>query len=100
MKRNTDEKMDCGKLARVVLVFALKYILNPILVGLILYGGDIIGGEQGIRVAIAISIINTSYLFLGSISRFPSIGRYTNMLAKVYILIDYTLSYIPIIVYQ
>ena len=79
-------------MAKILFIFALKYILNPILVGFILYGGPIIGGEKGIRVAIAISIINTSYLWLRSISRFPSIGRYTNMLAKVYILIDYTLS--------
>ena len=84
--------MAWGCIARLLFIFAIKYVLNPILVGFILYGEHVIGGEQGIRVAIAISIINTSYLFLGSISRFPSIGRYTNMLTKVYMLIDYMLS--------
>ena len=88
--------MDRFCIARLLFTFAIKYILNPILVGFILYGGPIIGGEKGIRVAIAISVINTSYLFLRSISRFPSIGRYTNMLAKVYILIGYKLSLILI----
>ena len=67
-----------------LLLFVIKYIFNPVLVGLILYGGNRIGGESGIRVAIAISIITTSYLFLSSISRFPWVGCYTNMLTKVY----------------
>ena len=63
-------------------LFVIKYIFNPILVGLILYGGDSIG-KQRTRVASSVSIITTSYLYLSSISRFPSIGRYTNMLTKV-----------------
>ena len=70
-------------IARTLLMFVIKYVFNPILVGLILYGEDIIGGKSGVRIAISTSIITTSYLFLGSISRFPCVGRYTNMLTKV-----------------
>ena len=69
-------------MAEMVALFVIKYIFNPILVGLILYGGDAIG-KQRTRVASSVSIITTSYLYLSSISRFPSIGRYTNMLTKV-----------------
>ena len=83
MKRNKEEHLDYFCVAQSVLFFSLKYIFNPILVGFVLYGEHILGEEQGVRVAIAISIVTTSYLFLGSISRFPFIGRYTNMLTKV-----------------
>ena len=69
-------------ITEMVALFVIKYIFNPILVGLILYGGDSIG-KQRTRVASSVSIITTSYLYLSSISRFPSIGRYTNMLTKV-----------------
>ena len=69
-------------MVEMVALFVIKYIFNPILVGLILYGGDAIG-KQRTRVASSVSIITTSYLYLSSISRFPSIGRYTNMLTKV-----------------
>ena len=69
-------------MVEMVALFVIKYLFNPILVGLILYGGDAIG-KQRTRVASSVSIITTSYLYLSSISRFPSIGRYTNMLTKV-----------------
>ena len=63
--------------------FFMKYILNPTLVGLILYGRETLGGEYGVRVCLAFSLINTSYLFLGSIGSIPIIGSYTNMISKV-----------------
>ena len=64
----------------------MKYVANPVLVGLILYGKDSLGGEEndyGVRVCIAFSMINTSLLFLASIGRLPFIGCYTNLISKV-----------------
>ena len=81
---NNDEigpKIFC--LVRMIIMYVIKYVFNPIVVGLVLYGENVIGGESGVRVAIATSIVTTSYLFLGDISRFPCVGRYTNMLTKV-----------------
>ena len=68
-------------------IFILKYIVNPVLVGLILYGRETLGGghnHYGVRVCIAFSLINTSYLFLGSIGTLPTVGSYTNLISKVY----------------
>ena len=67
--------------------FMLKYVVNPALVGLILYGREALGGghnNYGVRVCIAFSLINTSYLFLGSIGTLPQIGAYTNLISKVF----------------
>ena len=67
-------------------IFIMKYVANPVLVGLILYGKDSLGGEEndyGVRVCIAFSMINTSLLFLASIGRLPFIGCYTNLISKV-----------------
>ena len=66
--------------------FIAKYIVNPVLVGLILYGREILGGGHnyyGVRVCIAFSLINTSYLFLSSIGTLPTVGSYTNLISKV-----------------
>ena len=71
-------------LMRMFILYVIQHVFNPIVVGLILYGEHAIGGNSGVRVAIATSIITTSYLFLRSISRFPCVGRYTNMLTKVF----------------
>ena len=68
-------------------IFILKYVVNPVLVGLILYGRETLGGghnHYGVRVCIAFSLINTSYLFLGSIGTLPTVGSYTNLISKVY----------------
>ena len=73
-------------LVRLICQFFMKYILNPILVGFILYEREILGGGNdyyGVRVCIAFALINTSYLFLGSIGTHPFIGTYTNMISKV-----------------
>ena len=63
--------------------FVTTYVGNPILVGLILYGRDVVGGEWGVRVCIAWSLIVTSYIFLGALGALPSVGTYTNMISKV-----------------
>ena len=70
-------------LMRMFILYVIQHVFNPIVVGLVLYGEHTIGGNSGVRVAIATSIITTSYLYLRSISRFPCVGRYTNMLTKV-----------------
>ena len=80
---NKEEDGTIWCLMKMFIIFIIKYVFNPIVVGLILYGEHLIGGESGVRVAIATSIVTTSYLFLRSISRFPCVGRYTNMLTKV-----------------
>ena len=72
--------------------FAMKYVSNPILVGFILYGREFLGGDDkdyNVRVCIAFALINTSYLFLGSIGTLPLIGSFTNMISKVNYLKDY-----------
>ena len=88
--RHTQKDPNAGRnmsfVATTAVQFTQKYILNPILVGLILYGGEILGGgdnNYGVRVCIAFSLINTSYLFLASIGTLPLIGAYTNMISKV-----------------
>lgn len=88
--RNTQEDPHARRnhvfIARMICQFTMKYVLNPILVGFILYGREILGGGDnyfGVRVCIAFSLINTSYLFLGSIGTHPFIGTYTNMISKV-----------------
>ena len=75
--------VDWSKIIPEIFQFVAKYIFNPVLVGLILYGENILGGETGTRVAIALAILTTSYFFLASISRIPWIGCYTGMLTKV-----------------
>ena len=84
MKQTKHETLPWDCIRSLVWVFVIKYMFNPVIVGLILYGEKEIGGEPGVRVAISISIITTSYLFLMSIGKFPWIGCYTNMLTKVY----------------
>ena len=74
--------------------FFLKYIVNPILVGLVLYGHDAIGGDWGIKVAMACSIINTSFQFLVSLGTLPAVGTYTNMISKV---MEHNLNHIEFI---
>ena len=93
VKRNKNVTFDWGCIMHMMFIFIIKYIFNPVIVGLILYGGKELGGESGIRVAIAISIITTSYLFLSCISRFPWVGSYTNMLTKVYFSSTYCSTY-------
>ena len=60
------------------------YLVNPILVGLALYGSNLME-EWGIRLVLSFAIVNTSYLFLGSLSMHPIVGSFTNMLSKVQI---------------
>lgn len=70
----------------MITIFVSKYIVNPVLVGLTLYGKELLGSEEndyGVRVCIAFSMINTSLLFLASIGRLPFIGCYTNLISKV-----------------
>ena len=83
-KKDPNASRNWSFLATHLVLFVQKYILNPILIGLILYGRDVLGGDgYGVRVCIAFSLINTSYLFLASIGTLPWIGTYTNMISKV-----------------
>ena len=79
-------KRNMNLVAEFLREFVMKYVLNPVLVGFILYGREVLGGgdnEYGVRVCIAFALINTSYLYLGSIGTLPMIGTYTNMISKV-----------------
>ena len=66
-----------------------KYVVITILIGIVLYGEDIFKDEIGrkeegrMRIAIAASVIITSYGFLENLSALPLVGSYTNMIAKV-----------------
>ena len=86
-KKDPHIKMKWSFVIQQAGTFMLKYVVNPALVGLILYGREALGGghnNYGVRVCIAFSLINTSYLFLGSIGTLPQIGAYTNLISKVF----------------
>ena len=79
-------QMKMGFIVQQLALMIMKYVLNPILVGLILYGAEAVGGggnNYGVRVCIAFSLINTSLVFLASIGTLPFIGCYTNLITKV-----------------
>ena len=85
-KKDPNAKMKTSFVLAQAGTFIAKYIVNPVLVGLILYGREILGGGHnyyGVRVCIAFSLINTSYLFLSSIGTLPTVGSYTNLISKV-----------------
>ena len=85
-KKDPNAKMNTSFVLAQAGNFIAKYIVNPVLVGLILYGREILGGGHnyyGVRVCIAFSLINTSYLFLSSIGTLPTVGSYTNLISKV-----------------
>ena len=85
-KKDPNAKMKTSFVLAQAGNFIAKYIVNPVLVGLILYGREILGGGHnyyGVRVCIAFSLINTSYLFLSSIGTLPTVGSYTNLISKV-----------------
>ena len=125
-KKDPHAKRNKTLVTQLLREFVMKYILNPILVGIILYGRETLGGletslgigydnqtinttrcdnttrfedttkgfggdnDYGVRVCIAFALINTSYLYLGSIGTLPLIGSFTNMISKV----DYLKNYI------
>ena len=85
-KKDPNAKMKKSFVLAQAGTFISKYIVNPVLVGFILYGREILGGGHnyyGVRVCIAFSLINTSYLFLSSIGTLPTVGSYTNLISKV-----------------
>ena len=88
-KRGGSLDVNQGCIFQFLLEFLFKYVVNPTLVGLILYGEPVIGGDKGIRVAIAFAMIITSYLFLGSLGTLPWVGSYTNMISKVSLILIY-----------
>ena len=55
-KKDPNASRNWSFLATHIVLFLQKYILNPILIGLILYGRDVLGGDgYGVRVCIAFS---------------------------------------------
>merc|ERR1719188_1035935 len=85
-KKDPHAEMNISFVIQQAGTFILKYVVNPVLVGLILYGREALGGghnHYGVRVCIAFSLINTSYLFLASIGTLPTVGSYTNLISKV-----------------
>ena len=84
--RESHTQVKLSFIVQQLALFIMKYVVNPILVGLILYGSEAVGGGEnnyGVRVCIAFSLINTSLLFLASIGTLPFIGCYTNLITKV-----------------
>ena len=88
-KKDPNAKINKSIVMTAFTQFAMKYILNPVLIGFILYGSEILGGDgYGVRVCISFSLINTSFMFLSTIGSLPLIGSYTNLISKVFYLLN------------
>ena len=97
-KKDPNAKINKSIVINAITQFTMKYILNPVLIGFILYGCDILGGDgYGVRVCISFSLINTSFMFLSTIGSLPLIGSYTNLISKVFYLFDIDYKYTLII---
>ena len=96
-KKDPNAKINKSIVMTAITQFTMKYILNPVLIGFILYGCEILGGDgYGVRVCISFSLINTSFMFLSTIGSLPLIGSYTNLISKVFYLLNIHRKFTPI----